>query len=727
MENIFVEFLPPWVETGLQPAFYDKESGTVLQQTARMYARVNMLIRMFNKLSKQTKTTVDEYIDKFNELYTYVHDYFDNLDVQEEINNKLDQMLEDGVLEEIILQFLQSTAVWCFNTVADMKLATNLIVGSYAQTLGFHTINDGGDGLYYITNTGTANEMDVIAVGDLFANLVTGKETNIRQLGAYGDNTHDDTDAIKRAIAIGKSIFIPNGTYLTSDVLTLPNDVHLHGESFNDAVIKKTGTSSPNAIINFDETGEVIIENLCLDCNSTADYGIYADITIKKFEFKDLKISTPVVAGIYTNKSTYLASIVNVRVYNSSNYGFYLVPTDRNSYTNTSINLSHCYVSEAQNAYRIDGSYMNMENCCADGIYQKVFDLRGYVGTLVSCGSESYYSDYMFYGDNFTNATVVNAETFASYDKADSVHIYTGGSSTWVFVGGKLAIKYHTELNTGLGRFLEQSNDSHIKFIGTEVSGTFEKPSIVLEGLEVNDYKGTVFNKGDILYTGYNNDRFGDEINTTSLPSSAIYMGISDKPFVIDSRRVTSRGTHTGDMYITKTPSKIGGMGWISDAEYTGNIANGTYFKIPVVQNGATGSEPRQGLVLGDMYYDTTLGLPKWCTSVGKQQQDKLTLTTQASVDGNITLTINGVDYTVAIKQNMTNTEFYEALLKANISDVVFRDSTTYITCDSKLYKNYGGAMFTINAGSTGAVITDTVVTNGGNPHWTSLTELVGQ
>lgn len=102
MENIFVEFLPPWIETGLQPAFYDKESGTVLQQTARMYARVNMLIRMFNKLSKNTKTTVENYINQFNELHDYVHDYFDNLDVQEEINNKLDAFAQDGTLYRLI-------------------------------------------------------------------------------------------------------------------------------------------------------------------------------------------------------------------------------------------------------------------------------------------------------------------------------------------------------------------------------------------------------------------------------------------------------------------------------------------------------------------------------------------------------------------------------------------------------------------------------------------------
>ena len=52
MEKLFVNFLPPWVETNIQPAFYDKESGSVLQQTARMYAKVNCLVRMFNKLSK---------------------------------------------------------------------------------------------------------------------------------------------------------------------------------------------------------------------------------------------------------------------------------------------------------------------------------------------------------------------------------------------------------------------------------------------------------------------------------------------------------------------------------------------------------------------------------------------------------------------------------------------------------------------------------------------------
>ena len=40
----------------------------------------------------------------FIELKDYVDNYFDNLDVQEEINNKLDKMAEDDTLARIINQ-----------------------------------------------------------------------------------------------------------------------------------------------------------------------------------------------------------------------------------------------------------------------------------------------------------------------------------------------------------------------------------------------------------------------------------------------------------------------------------------------------------------------------------------------------------------------------------------------------------------------------------------------
>ena len=256
MQNIFIEFLPPWVETGLQPAFYDKESGTVLQQTARMYAKVNELIASYNKFTEditdqQTSfensinDTVEEYIGKFEELYTYVHDYFDNLDVQEEINNKLDAMTEAGTLQEIITAYIQANVAWMFDTVADMKLSDNLIEGSYVQTLGYHAVNDGGGAIYYIDTTGTANEADIIAVGDsLKAHIVVDNEINIKQFGCYGDNTHDDTTALDHVLTYASTynlpVYVPAGTFLVSDDFDITFSLYIYGAGRNVSIIKQT-------------------------------------------------------------------------------------------------------------------------------------------------------------------------------------------------------------------------------------------------------------------------------------------------------------------------------------------------------------------------------------------------------------------------------------------------------------------------------------------------------
>jgi hypothetical protein len=231
-----INFLPPWVETNLQPAFYDKESGTVLQQTARMYARVNMLIRMFNKLSRNTKTTVEDYINRFNELYTYVHDYFDNLDVQEEINNKLDQMLEDGVLQEIILQFLQTNAVWCFDSVADMKASSNLISGSYAKTLGYYNKDDLGGSTYKITDSLPSGHYEVLTNG-LYAELQIENNMNILQFGVQDDTASINyTTTIQKALKSGVNNLTFNaGTYTITAGLQV--ECSVYGSSTGKTII----------------------------------------------------------------------------------------------------------------------------------------------------------------------------------------------------------------------------------------------------------------------------------------------------------------------------------------------------------------------------------------------------------------------------------------------------------------------------------------------------------
>ena len=63
----------------------------------------------FNRVLKEwadMKKSFNSLNDAFNDLYNYVHDYFKNLDVQKEIDNKLDAMAKDGSLSDLIKPFI---------------------------------------------------------------------------------------------------------------------------------------------------------------------------------------------------------------------------------------------------------------------------------------------------------------------------------------------------------------------------------------------------------------------------------------------------------------------------------------------------------------------------------------------------------------------------------------------------------------------------------------------
>lgn len=167
------------------------------------YELLCKVVEYLNEVIKQTNLMEDngnELVRVYNELYNYVEHYFNNLDVQEEINNKLDEMAQDGTLDQIIEQYLNSSAIWGFDTVSDMKNATNLINGSYAKTLGYHSVDDGGGALYHITNTQTDEYQEELESGLYATLIIENNDINVKQFGAYGDGTHDDTTSIQLAI-----------------------------------------------------------------------------------------------------------------------------------------------------------------------------------------------------------------------------------------------------------------------------------------------------------------------------------------------------------------------------------------------------------------------------------------------------------------------------------------------------------------------------------------------
>lgn len=304
MNKIFAPFLPPWAETGLQPAFYDVESGTVLQQTARMYDKVNQLIRLFNEFSEATSEevnaferevndTVEEYIEKFTELKDFVDDYFDNLDVQEEINNKLDEMASDGTLADIISLYLQSNATMTYNTVADLKLAENLVNGSFVKTLGYRSVNDGGYATYKvrtITNDDVVDEAKIIELNDdtLIAELIFDKYVSPEQFGCYGDDTNDDTTNFQKLLNANKPIKLTSGkTYKISSTLTVPNNTNMYGDGVN-TKIKSYITDGTAIFRSTDSVQHFDIENFYIDAINNNCVGFYFNNPYDQCVFKNL-------------------------------------------------------------------------------------------------------------------------------------------------------------------------------------------------------------------------------------------------------------------------------------------------------------------------------------------------------------------------------------------------------------------------------------------------------
>ena len=141
----------------------------------------------------------------YEQLRSYVDNYFTNLDVQEEINNKLDQMVADGTLPEIVASYLETKAIFGFDNVESMKNATNLINGSYAKTLGYYSKNDGGNALYKIRtiNNDVVDNATIILLNNnnLIAELIINEDTiNPIKFGCYGDGNHDDTINLQKCI-----------------------------------------------------------------------------------------------------------------------------------------------------------------------------------------------------------------------------------------------------------------------------------------------------------------------------------------------------------------------------------------------------------------------------------------------------------------------------------------------------------------------------------------------
>lgn len=106
----------------------DFDALTEWQLFCKIGKEINKIIDSQNIVGEQAENLTNS----FNTLYNYVHNYFDNLDVQEEINKKLNIMAQDGTLENIINQEIFGNINNNLNTLNSEKIIA--ISDSYGHT-----------------------------------------------------------------------------------------------------------------------------------------------------------------------------------------------------------------------------------------------------------------------------------------------------------------------------------------------------------------------------------------------------------------------------------------------------------------------------------------------------------------------------------------------------------------------------------------------------------------
>lgn len=144
-------------------------------------SEVKKAIEGFKALSAKT----DDFETTLNNALEYINNYFKNLDVQEEINNKLEEMKKNGELADIIAAFLKAPNYYL--SVQSMVADTAITNNSVAITASYNTAANDGSCLYWI-HTPKSYDFEIALSNNLYAYPCPMGIPTVREFGAIANN-----------------------------------------------------------------------------------------------------------------------------------------------------------------------------------------------------------------------------------------------------------------------------------------------------------------------------------------------------------------------------------------------------------------------------------------------------------------------------------------------------------------------------------------------------------
>ncbi len=479
----------------------------------------------FNKLVEQWKAmqkNFDNLQDAFNDLKSYVQDYFKNLDVQEEINNKLDNMINSGEMDAIFAKYF-SIKIPILN-VSKMVEIDNPVIGTYYSTLNYYE-NDNVESTFIVVES-RENAFCIASKNGLFFKNIS--PAYVEKYGIKPNNIESailNTTILSNMLTILKdAIFNPSNDYYFTTV-EIPRSVSV---DFNNAKIHCVSIIINNTPRN-DNDICAYIKNCVLYCSG--DTGIKMTntlrVTIENIMFMDFNVGIHFISGyecifkniraIGNNKNQ-----IGIKV-NGGDSHFYDIQMlnvykalEINSGINFFTNI-HCWLLDSSlfsGSKMIEentpgGSWNYFDKCYFDtynyGIYKTGLSIDKLSNIVVLCDetlatTANYYMSYLI-GDEVKNKlliydsiefriAILNTKLLLSNKEGVTSISYPGPHPSNYFseVYKLMSCQYDIADNVTVnsGRILYFNGNVTITFNLSVTNNTADKPLITINDLFMN-------------------------------------------------------------------------------------------------------------------------------------------------------------------------------------------------------------------------------------------------
>lgn len=385
-----------------------------------------------NAQMEQLRELVAGYVDDVEDLSDTVAGLVSGLADEIETRGNADTAIRNEIK-------FDTSKLLVFDTVSDMKVADNLSVGAICKTQGFNVIGDNGSAYYLITDTGSANEKDIIQCGSLYANYIFDYHLTPQKFGAVSGKVTDVSAIVNHCFEYldslnaneAKVLYIENDIMI-NDTVTIPRYCAINGVYTNESSpIIYVNTGCSKAFIMGVQTAahDIYIKNI------TDDYRNFTAFECEQTNAYDSDIEFDNVRISYAGKGI-ISTGRNIKINNCEfvhcRYGVYY-DIDPNATQLRGLQIINC-------RFHGIGEEADIAFMQSAGIYIKNENSSNLVitGCMFDQGATAFegYTCNLIFSNNFIESWGVSGQPlFYSVAPVNTTHPYDGG--TWLINGNK--------------------------------------------------------------------------------------------------------------------------------------------------------------------------------------------------------------------------------------------------------------------------------------------------